>query len=51
MANIRSVPENLLCTACGGCGAVCPVGAIEMTENGAGFLTAHVTDKCVDCGV
>lgn len=51
MANIRSVPESFLCTACGGCAAVCPVDAIEMAENGAGFLTARVSDACVDCGL
>lgn len=51
MKNIQSVPDHLICTGCGGCAAVCPAEAIRMEENGAGFLTARVTDRCIDCGL
>lgn len=51
MKNIQNIPENNLCTGCGGCAAVCPVGAITMTETPAGFLTAAVTESCTNCGL
>jgi len=51
MKNIQSIPDHLLCTGCGGCAAICPTDAITMVENGAGFLTAQVTDRCIDCGL
>ncbi len=51
MKHIGDVGAKKLCTACGGCAAVCPVGAIAMEENPAGFLTA-VVDRavCIGCG-
>ncbi len=37
--------DEKLCTGCGACVQICPVGAIEM-NNG----TAVVSDDCIDCG-
>ena len=52
MKHIGEVGCNALCTACGGCAAVCPVGAITMAENPAGFMVAQVAeDRCVGCGL
>ncbi len=52
MKHIGDIGANALCTACGGCGAVCPTGAVTMAENPAGFLVARVDeDKCVGCGL
>lgn len=51
MKHIGTIGQQGLCTACGGCGAVCPVGAVRMVENPAGFVTASVDESlCVDCG-
>lgn len=50
MESVASVSRNLLCTGCGGCMAVCPVGAIAMAESPAGFLTAQVQAHCIGCG-
>jgi NAD-dependent dihydropyrimidine dehydrogenase PreA subunit len=38
--------DSLVCTGCGKCIAVCPMGAIEM-ENQSAFI---VEDRCVGCG-
>ena len=52
MKHIGAVGEQGLCTACGGCAAVCPKGAVTMQENPAGFMVARVEEeKCVDCGL
>lgn len=48
--NIQAVSDHHICTACGACALVCPVGAVTMTETPAGFLTAAVSDACIDCG-
>ncbi|MFP4116947.1 MAG: DUF362 domain-containing protein [Candidatus Aenigmatarchaeota archaeon] len=34
------------CLRCGGCVAVCPVQALELTENGVQVDE----DECIDCG-
>lgn len=48
--NIQSVIDNRLCSACGACAGICPVNAIHMKDNPAGFLHASTDEeKCVDC--
>ena len=45
------VINHALCTACGACAGICPVGAISMEENAAGFLSAVVnSQQCINCG-
>lgn len=52
MKHIADIGLNALCTACGGCAAVCPVQAVTMEENPAGFMVAQVDEAvCVDCGL
>ena len=52
MKHIGEIGAKALCTACGGCGAVCPVGAVTMEENPAGFMVARVNeDVCIGCGL
>ena len=52
MKHIGEIGQNALCTACGGCALVCPVNAITMTENPAGFMVACVDETaCVGCGL
>lgn len=52
MKHIGEVGLHALCTACGGCAAVCPVGAVAMQENPAGFFVACVDEAvCVGCGL
>ena len=51
MKHIGEISGSALCTACGGCAAVCPVSAISMQENPAGFMVAVVDETvCVGCG-
>lgn len=48
--NIQNIVDNALCSACGGCAGICPVGAISMKENAAGFINAKVDEKkCLYC--
>lgn len=48
--NIQNVIDNALCSACGGCAGICPVNAITMQENAAGFLCANIDNsKCISC--
>lgn len=52
MKHIGEIGTQALCTACGGCAAVCPVGAVSMEENPAGFQRAVVDESvCVGCGL
>ena len=49
--NINSVARNGLCSACGACAGICPVKAITMIYNEAGFLYAEIDkNKCINCG-
>jgi coenzyme F420 hydrogenase subunit beta len=49
--NIQYISENILCTACGGCKGVCPVDAIKMNTNIAGYIFANVdSERCIECG-
>ncbi len=34
------------CVRCGGCASICPVGAIELTDEGAKINK----DLCIECG-
>ena len=52
MKHVGLIGAQALCTACGGCGAVCPAGAVTMTENPAGFMAASVDESlCIGCGL
>lgn len=44
--------ERERCTGCGACEAVCPHGAIEMREDGDGFLYPRIrAGLCTECGL
>lgn len=44
--------ETILdCTGCGACNAICPVSAIEIRLNKEGFLSPHVNERCINCGL
>lgn len=48
--NIQGVIDNGLCSACGSCAGICPVNAIQMEANPAGFLYASINkEKCIGC--
>lgn len=48
---IHVIKENE-CTGCGACYNKCPVHAIDMRENGEGFLFPHINEKtCIRCGL
>lgn len=41
-----------ICYGCGACQSVCPRQAIEMRENGKGFLEPAIREEaCIDCGL
>lgn len=49
--NIQYIADNALCSACGGCYSVCPVSAISLEENIAGYKVAKIDfDRCINCG-
>ncbi|OEU66735.1 MAG: hypothetical protein BBJ57_09465 [Desulfobacterales bacterium PC51MH44] len=49
--SVKDVVDRHLCTQCGTCVSVCPVGAIEMRETPTGLLSPSVLgEKCVQCG-
>lgn len=44
--------EKQLCSACGVCKNICPVNAIEMSEDEYGFLYPSINpDICISCGL
>ena len=52
MKHIAEIGNKGLCTACGGCAAVCPKAAVTMAENPAGFMVARVDEAlCINCGL
>jgi len=47
---IQNIVDDAECSACGACVTTCPVSAITMLHNSAGFLQASVDDKkCICC--
>ena len=45
------VKDKLLCCGCGACEAICPVNAIMMKMDEAGFIYPVLDDlKCISCG-
>jgi len=49
---IRGVLDEKLCTSCGACSAVCPVGAISFEETIAGHVFPSIDEeKCTNCGL
>lgn len=48
---IQPILDQLLCCGCGACAGSCPVNAISMLRNPAGFLRAELnTTQCICCG-
>ena len=48
---IQEIVDGKRCFGCGACRSVCPVSAIEMTRDRAGFLVPVVdTEACLGCG-
>lgn len=46
------IKDKSLCSGCGACYSICPVGAVTMREDGEGFLYPSVErSKCIDCGL
>ena len=51
--NIKCISDNLLCSGCGTCYAICNHNAIAMKNTPTmGLLYADVkVDRCTDCGL
>ena len=48
---MNEIINKSMCTGCTACYASCPVGAIKMVPNEAGFLYPQVNDSmCINCG-
>mgnify|MGYP002109867899 CR=1 FL=1 len=48
--NISEKVYSDFCYGCGACRNICPVNAVEIEEDGYGFLKARTdNDKCIDC--
>ncbi len=52
MDNYFNSGKKELCNGCGTCALRCPKNAIEMVEDGEGFLYPHINkEKCINCGL
>ena len=51
MKNIQHISDELMCSTCGACAAVCPKDAISYEMTSAGRMYASVNDGCIDCGM
>ena len=52
MENYFNTGKKELCNGCGTCTLRCPKSAIEMVEDGEGFLYPHINkEKCINCGL
>ncbi|MBQ7357068.1 MAG: Coenzyme F420 hydrogenase/dehydrogenase, beta subunit C-terminal domain [Clostridia bacterium] len=48
---MKYIVDRPLCSGCGACENICPVGAIKMEYDKEGFIYPVVSDdKCIDCG-
>ncbi|TET91159.1 MAG: 4Fe-4S dicluster domain-containing protein [Methanomassiliicoccales archaeon] len=52
VSDVEKVINQLGCTRCGGCFAICPSGAVRMDYNSqSGFYDFRlIRDECMDCG-
>jgi len=49
--NISSAFHDTYCSGCAACASVCPVNAIDLKKNQAGYYEACVNeDQCIHCG-
>lgn len=51
MNNIQHISDEMMCSTCGACAAVCPKDAISYEMTTAGRMFASVNDGCIDCGL
>lgn len=51
MNNIQHISDELMCSTCGACAAVCPRDAISYEITTAGRIYASVNKECIDCGL
>lgn len=49
--SIQCVSDAYLCSACGGCRAICPRNAISFQDSPIGRRYAVVNDACTSCGL
>ena len=47
----KSIRENIRCSGCGVCAAVCPKHAITFSIDSKGFSRPVVNESCIDCGL
>ena len=51
MKNIQHISDEMMCSTCGACAAVCPMDAISYEMTSAGRMYASVNDGCIECGL